>query len=54
MFKEYIILTIFLSLNEIDDKLALVIGVVTRGKVLLFEIGVRWDDVHFVKGFRNI
>ena len=30
-------------LNEIDDKLALVKGVVTRGKVLLFETGVPWD-----------
>ena len=28
------------SLNKIDDKLALVIGVATRGKMLLFETGV--------------
>ena len=26
-----------------DDKLALVTGVVTRGKVLFFETGVHWD-----------
>ena len=40
IFKECITLKISRSLNEIDDKLALVIGVVTRGKVLLFGTGV--------------
>ena len=35
-------LRISLSLNEIYGKLASVIGVVTRSKVLLFEIGVYW------------
>ena len=39
MFKKCIILRISWSLNEINDKLALV----TRGKVPLLEIGVHWD-----------
>ena len=43
IFKECIILRISWSLNETDDKLALVTGAVTRGKVLLFETGVYWD-----------
>ena len=39
------------SLNEIDDNLALVTGVVTRGKVLLFETGVHWDAKNALKWF---
>ena len=39
------------SLNEIDDNLALVTGVVTRGKVLLFETGVHWDAKKALKWF---
>ena len=51
IFKECIILRISLLLNEIDDKLALVTGVVTRGKVILFEIGVHWDAKKALKWF---
>ena len=49
--KECIILRISWSLNEIDDKLALVIGFVTRGKVVLFETGVHWDSKKALKWF---
>ena len=51
IFKEFIVLRISRSLNEIDDKLALVIGVVTRGKVLLFETGLHWDAKKALKWF---
>ena len=51
MFKKCIILRISWSLNEINDKLALVTGVVTRGKVLLLEIGVHWDAKKAFKWF---
>ena len=51
IFKECITLRISWSLNEIDDKLALVIGVVTRGKVLLFGTGVHWDAKKALKWF---
>ena len=51
VFKECIILRISWSLNEIDDKLALVNRIVTRGKVLLFETGVHWDVKKAVKWF---
>ena len=47
IFKECIILRISWSLNEIDDKLALVTGVVTRGKVLFFDISVRGHAYKF-------
>ena len=51
IFKGCMILRISWSLNEIDDKLALVTGVVTRGKVLLFETGVHWDAKKKLKWF---
>ena len=49
IFKEFIILRISWSLNEIDGKLVLVTGVVTRGKGLLFEIGLQWDAKKVLK-----
>ena len=51
IFKECIILRILWSLNEIDDILALVIGVVTRGKVLLCGTGVHRDAKKALKWF---
>ena len=41
--KECVIWRITWSLNKIDDTLALVTGVGTRGKVLLFQICVHWN-----------
>ena len=38
-------------INEIDEKVALVIGIVTRGKVLLFGTGVHWDAKKSMKLF---
>ena len=51
IFNECIILRISWSLNEIDDKLALVIAVVTKGKVLWFETGVHWNAKKTLKWF---
>ena len=51
IFKEWLILRIPWSFNEIDDKLALVTGVVTRVKVPLFETGVHWDTNKALKWF---
>ena len=38
-------------MKYIDDKLVIVIGVVTRGKVLLFGTGVHWDAKKSLKWF---
>ena len=54
IFKEFIILRISWSLTETDDKLVLVTGVVTRGKVLLFENGVHWDEKKALKWFDSL
>ena len=43
MFYSYLRNVLTWLLNGIDDKIVLVTGVVTRGEVLLFEIGVYWD-----------
>ena len=52
--KECIALRISWSFNEIDDKLALVKGDVTRGKMLLFETGVDyWDEKKTLKWFAS-
>ena len=39
------------SLNEIDDKLALVTGVVTSSRVLSFEMSVHWVAKRALKWF---
>ena len=39
------------SLNEIDNKLALITRFVTWGKVLSFEINVHWDAKKALKQF---
>ena len=49
--KECVILRISWSLNEVDDKLALVAGVITSCKVLSLEIGVRWNAKNTLKWF---
>ena len=51
IFKECIALRISWSLIEIDDKLALVTGFATRGKVMLFGNGVQWDAKKALKWF---
>ena len=51
IFKVCIILRISWLFNEINDKLALVTGVLTRGKVLFLETSVHWDAKKTLKRF---
>ena len=49
--KECIVLRTPWSLNEIDDKLGLVAGVITGDNIISLETGVHWDAKKALKWF---